>query len=146
MTGWRGVVVTVVLTLLAAFLGAWAGAAYLGPERGSGPSLHEIAHEELNLTPEQDVKLDAIEADFAIKRHQLELELRAANAELAAAIQAERRNGPAVNAAVDHFHRTMGRLQKLTIEHVFAMRSVLTAAQAAEFDRTVAKALTAEAR
>ena len=146
MTGWRGLLVTVALTLAAAFIGAWAGATYLGPERGGGASLHETVHEQLELTPDQDARLDAIEADFAVKRRQLELEIRSANAELAAAIQAEGRNGPQVAAAIDHFHDTMGRLQKLTVEHVFAMRRALTPAQADEFDATVVRALTAEAR
>lgn len=146
MSGWRGLLVTVVLTLMAAFVGAWAGATYLGPDRRNGASLHEMVHEELDLSAEQNQRLDQIEADFAVRRRQLELEIRSANAELAAAIQTEGRNGPQVAAAIDHFHATMGRLQKLTVAHVFAMRSVLTPAQAAEFDRTVAEALTAEAR
>ena len=146
MNGWRSVVVTVVLTLAAAFIGAWAGAKYLGPESTSSMSLHEMVHEELDLSTEQDERLDVIEADFAVERRRLELELRTANAELAAAIRAEKKNGPQVAAAIDHFHGTMGRLQKLTVEHVFAMRSVLTPSQAAQFDRTVAEALTAEGR
>jgi Spy/CpxP family protein refolding chaperone len=146
VSGWRGLAVTVVLTLAAAFIGAWAGATYLGPARGGGASLHETVHAELDLSPAQDARLDEIEARFAVRRRQLELEIQSANAELAAAIQAEGRNGPQVAAAIDHFHDTMGRLQKLTVEHVFAMRGVLTPAQAAEFDRTVVRALTAEAR
>ena len=146
MSAWRGLVVTLLLTLAAAFVGAWAGANYLGREPSSGRSLHEMVHEELDLSPEQDQRLDAIEADFAVERRRLELELKTANAELAAAISAEKRNGPRVAAAIDRFHGAMGRLQKLTVEHVFAMRGVLTPAQAAEFDRTVVRALTAEAR
>lgn len=146
MSGWRGLVVTLLLTLAAAFVGAWAGANYLGRERAGGPSLHEMVHEELDLSPEQDERLDSIEGDFAVERRRLEQELKTANADLAAAISAEKRNGPRVAAAIDRFHGAMGRLQKLTVEHVFAMRGVLTPAQAAEFDRTVVKALTAEAR
>jgi nickel and cobalt resistance protein CnrR len=146
VSGWRGLLVTVLLTLAAAFVGVWAGARYLGSDNSGGMSLHEMVHEELDLSAEQDARLDAIEADFAVERRRLELELKTANAELAAAIRAEKRNGPQVAAAIDHFHDTMGRLQKLTVEHVFAMRGVLTPAQAAEFDRTVAEALTAEAR
>lgn len=146
MTGWRGLAVTALLALVAAFVGAWAGATYLGRGAAARPSLHEIVHEQLQLTREQDARLDVIEADFAIERRRLELELKTANAELAAAIHAEGRNGPQVAAAIDHFHDAMGRLQKATVEHVFAMRGVLTPAQAEEFDRTVAGALTDEAR
>lgn len=146
MNGWRALAATVLLVLAAAFLGAWAGATYVSPDRSTGVSLHQLVHEHIDLTSEQDAKLDAIEADFAVERKRLELEIKTANAELAAAIRVEKRNGPQVAAAIDHFHHTMGRLQKATIEHVFAMRSVLTPEQAAEFDQTVAEALTAEAR
>ena len=146
MTGWRGLTITVLVTLAAAFIGAWAGAKYLGPDTSEGMSLHSMVHEELDLSDEQDRRLDAIETDFAVERRRLELELKTANAELAAAIRNEKRNGPQVAAAIDHFHDTMGRLQKLTVDHVFAMRGVLTPAQAAEFDRMIAEALTAEAR
>ena len=146
MTGWRSVFVTVLLTLAAAFIGAWAGSKYLGPNTSDSMSLHQLVHEELDLSADQDKRLDVIEGKFAVERRRLELELKTANAELAAAIGAEKSNGPQVAAAIDHFHGTMGQLQKLTIEHVFAMRSVLTPAQAALFDRTVAEALTAEGR
>jgi Spy/CpxP family protein refolding chaperone len=147
VSGWRSLAVTVLLTLAAAFVGAWASANYLGRERASArPSLHEVVHDEFELSPAQDARLEAIEAQFAVERRRLELEMKTANAELAAAIRAEKRNGPQVAAAIDHFHDTMGALQKLTVEHVFAMRSVLTPAQATEFDRTVTEALTAEAR
>ena len=146
MSAWRGLVVTLLLTLAAAFVGAWAGANYLVREPSVGRSLHDIVHDELDLSPEQDERLDAIEIGFAVERRELELEVKRANAELAAAISAEKRNGPRVALAIDHFHGAMGRLQKLTVEHVFAMRGVLTPAQAAEFDSTVVRALTAEAR
>ena len=36
----------------------------------------------------------------------------------------------------------MGEMQKITLEHIFAMRSVLRPDQAARFDAAVVKALT----
>jgi len=59
-------------------------------------------------------------------------------------MEAEHGYGPEVSAAVDHTHQVMGELQKETLEHLFAMRAVLTPDQAARFDRTVTKALTPE--
>jgi hypothetical protein len=70
--------------------------------------------------------------------------MRAANAHLAAAIEAEHGYGPEVTAAIDHTHQVMGEMQKETLEHLFAMRAVLKPDQAAVFDRTVVKALTPE--
>ena len=72
--------------------------------------------------------------------------MRAANARLADAIEAEHGYGPQVTAAIDHSHMIMGGLQKETLEHLFAMRAVLNPDQAKLFDSTVVKALTVDAR
>ncbi len=47
-----------------------------------------------------------------------------------------------MQAAIEHFHHAMGELQKDTIHHTLAMRTVLTPAQAARFDRRIGQALT----
>lgn len=72
--------------------------------------------------------------------------MRADNARLADAIEAEHGNGPRVSAAVDASHRVMGELQKGTLAHIFAMRQILRPDQTAVFDRAVVKALTTDAR
>lgn len=133
---------TLLVALAAGLLGALIGVRVFKP--AEPPSLHEVVHRELALDPAQTARIDSLEARFAERRRALDIEMRAANAELAAAIAAERGYGPRVTAAVDHFHGSMGRLQKETIEHVFAMRAVLTPAQAARFDTTVVKALTTD--
>ena len=145
-SGIRTVLVTLVLTLAAAFAGVWAGERYFGGHAPVGASLHDLVHDELTLSPAQSRRLDIIEDDFAVERKRLELEIRTANAELAAAIRAEHRFGPQTTRAIDHFHDAMGRLQKLTIAHVFEMRSVLTPVQQRRFDEVVVEALTAEAK
>ena len=141
----RGFVLTLVLVLLAAIGGTWIGARYVF-EQGRDSSLHEFVHEELKLSPDQKRRLDVLEQDFAVRRRAREAELRAANAELAAAIQARHEYSPEVKAAVDHFHDVMGALQNETIVHVLAMRTVLTPEQAARFDKRVAEALTQQAQ
>ena len=80
------------------------------------------------------------------KRKTREAEMRAANVRLAQAIEAEHGYGPKVTEAIDHTHEVMGTLQKETLEHLFAMRGVLNPEQAAMFDQSVVKALTADAR
>jgi Spy/CpxP family protein refolding chaperone len=140
----RGLILTVVLTLLAAIAGAWIGARSVYAQRHE-PSLHEFVHEELKLTTEQKQRLDILEQDFAVKRRAREAELRAANAELAQAIQARHAYSPDVKAAVERFHDAMGELQNETILHVLAMRTVLTPDQAVMFDRRVSEALTDQA-
>lgn len=141
---WKSIVVTAVLAALASGAATWASATWVMRER-QPPSLHSIVHEKLELSAEQDRRLDVIEARFATRRPALEAEVRAANRELAAAIAASDGDTPQVKAAVDHFHTAMGDLQKATIAHIFEMRSVLTPAQAEVFDSAVVEALRADA-
>lgn len=142
---WKSILVTVVLAALASGGGAWLGAGWT-MKRHDTPGLHDIVHQKLDLTAEQDARLDAIEARFAVRREALEADVRAANRELAQAIAASQGDSPEVRAAVDHFHDAMGALQKATIAHVFEMRAVLTPEQARVFDGEIAGALTQEPR
>ena len=141
----RNLLITLILSLAAIGVGAWAGAKIFGYER-QPPSLHELVHHELDLTQAQKAKLEGLEQDFAVRRKAREAELRAANAALAAAIQAGHTYSPEVQAAVERFHHAMGELQKETILHVLDMRKVLTPAQAARYDQRISQALTEENR
>lgn len=142
----RRTVVVAVIAFIAAIAGVFLGRAVLPEPSHTGAELHALLHDKLTLDADQHAKLDALEAAFSVRRKALELELRADNARLAEAIEAEHGNGPRVAAAVDASHMTMGHLQKATLEHVFAMRSLLKPDQTAVFDRAVVKALTADAR
>lgn len=139
----RSIILTLLLGAIAAVAGAWIGARY-GLEQRQSPSLHAFVHEELALSAAQERRLEALEQDFAVRRRAREAELRAANADLAAAIQATHTFSPQVQAAIERFHGAMGELQKETILHVLEMRTVLTPAQAAKFDRRISEALTDE--
>ena len=141
----RNVVVTVALAVMAGLLGAWTGVRYFAHERDEAAPLHAMLHHGLDLSADQERRLEAAEARFASRRLMLEAEIRRANAELAVAIRSSDRYGPEVQAAVEHFHHAMGDLQKETILHVFEMRAMLTPEQAAEFDNKVSRALTQEA-
>lgn len=137
----RGLLITLILTTLAGAIGAWGAARYVTAKRAQ-PSLHEFLHRELTLTDAQERQLERLEQDFAVRRRVREAELRSANAELAAAIQARHEYSPAVQASIERFHGAMGELQKETIVHVLEMRRVLTPEQAEKFDARVAEALT----
>lgn len=138
----RSAMVTIVLAVMAGLGGMWLGHQMLTvPARGY--SLHDIVHEELSLMADQKRHLDTLETPFAARREALEGEMRSANAELAAAIRGSEVAGPAVEAAVLHFHDAMGALQTETIEHIFAMRKVLTPDQRKRFNDTIGQALTA---
>lgn len=135
-----------IIAFVAAVAGVWAGRELFPPPPSPGVELHSLLHDGLELDEAQQTKLQMLESHFTVRRRALELELRADNARLAAAIEAEHGNGPQVAAAVDRSHGAMGELQKETLNHMFAMRQILRPDQARTFDRAVVKALTADAR
>lgn len=144
MSGWKSTLTTAVLAAVVGAGAAW-GAMTWSAKQSEPADLHDLVHERLDLTPQQEGLLDEIEADFAARRGPLEAEVRAANEELSAAIAQSRGDTPEVQAAVEHFHGAMGELQMATIRHVFEMRAVLTPDQAEEFDRAVVETLRADA-
>ena len=146
MTSTTRLVLCVVLAFLAAIGGVFVGRAFLPAPKQPGAELHDVLHYQLALDAEQERRVEALERRFAVQRRALELEMRADNARLAEAIEAEHGNGPRVAAAVDRTHQTMGELQKATLAHIFAMRQILRPDQTAEFDRAVVKALTDDRR
>jgi Spy/CpxP family protein refolding chaperone len=130
MSSLKSTLVTAVLAAVVGATAAW-GAMTWSARQDQPADLHHIVHERLDLTPEQDRRLDEIEAAFATRRGPLEAEVRAANQEL--------------SAAIAQSHGAMGDLQMATIRHVFEMRAVLTPDQAEEFDRAVVETLRADA-
>ncbi len=145
-TGLRNLLITIALVVVAAGGGAWLCARYVVTHHAQAPSLHDMVHENLDLTPDQSRRLDAVEKAYAVERARLEGEVRAANRELATAIRKGEKDSPELNAAIDHLHMAMGALQKATIGHVFDMRAVLTPQQARTFDAEITSALTEEER
>lgn len=90
---------------------------------------HEWLHRDLKLTEAQHKALEPIEQGFGEKQRKLAEALRDANRQLAQAMAEDKAYTPRVAAAVEHVHHRMGELQKVSIEHVFAMRTVLTPEQ-----------------
>jgi nickel and cobalt resistance protein CnrR len=111
------------------------------PEVQRASSLHDLIHKDLVLSDVQEQSLEVVERKFAAHKKELEARLRAANLALADAIETDKANSPAVQAAIDDFHEAMGGLQKLTIEHVFEMREILDEEQAKAFDKEIVRAL-----
>lgn len=146
MTWGRRLLLVAIVAFMAALGGVLAGRALLEPKQQTETELHAVLHKQLDLDSVQEAKIEAIERRFAVRRKALELEMRAANAHLAEAIQTEHGYGPQVTAAIDHTHMVMGEMQKETLEHLFAMRAELRPEQAAMFDRTMVKALTRDGR
>lgn len=144
--GGKRLALVAVVAFVAALAGVFAGRLIYEQRHESESELHAVLHRQLSLDAAQEAKIEAIEKSFAARRDVLDLEMKAANARLAAAIEAEHGYGPQVTAAVDQVHYIMGEMQKDTLRHIFAMRAVLTPEQAAKFDRTVVQALAPDRR
>lgn len=142
----RRLVLIALIAFAAAVAGVYAARTFSDQPRKSESELHAFLHNELKLDAAQHSKIEAIEARFAVRKKVLEMDMRAANARLAEAIEAEHGYGPKVTTAVDNVHHVMGQMQKETLEHLFEMRAVMNAEQARRFDQAVVKALTADAR
>lgn len=141
----RRLLLIALIAFAAAAAGVFAARTVIDAPRKSESEVHVLLHDQLKLDAAQTTKIETLEAQHATRKQAFELELRAANARLAEAIEAEHGYGSKVTVAVDHVHHVMGEMQKEVLEHLFAMRAVLKPQQASIFDRTVVKALTAEA-
>ena len=142
----RRLALLIPIVFLSALAGVFVGRLAFPAPAAPGVDLHAVLHDKLDLDAAQERQLEALEAQFAVRRRALEAELRADNRRLAAAMRAEHRNGPAVDAAIDASHVAMGQLQKETVAHVFAMRALLREDQASVFDEAITKALVEEHR
>ncbi|MGI9088796.1 MAG: Spy/CpxP family protein refolding chaperone [Chthoniobacterales bacterium] len=102
---------------------------------------HYWIHAKLGLSPEQEKSLEPIEEKFTANRKDLIARIREGNRELADAIISDRSDSERVKAAVDKIHRAQGDLQNAVLEHVFAMRPILSDAQYERLTKMTAEAL-----
>ena len=99
------------------------------PLRSSNVPSHEWIHNQLNLTAEQEKELEPIEAEFQRRKRKLLGQIANANNELARVIKEDQGYSPRVSAAIEKIHHAQGELQEATLQHVFAMRAMLTREQ-----------------
>lgn len=130
-----------VLTIVAAGFAGWAGVQYGIHRSAERVDLDATLHRDLDLTPDQDRRIHALEMSYSSERGRLQSEMRAANRDLAHSIIATHAYDADTQHAIDRLHRAMGNLQEDTVRHVLAMRAALTPQQQETFDRTIAKAL-----
>ena len=140
----RTIIVVILLTGVAGAIGGWVGVRFALSASQQHSGLDELIHRKLDLSGDQLKAIHEIERTFAVRRKELETEMRAANRDLAAAVRTEREFGTSAKAAITRFHIAESALQQDTVIHVLAMRRVLTEDQARQFDEEISRALTAE--
>jgi Spy/CpxP family protein refolding chaperone len=135
------ILAAILLTGLGGALGGWAGVQYGLSQARDEASLDEVLHHQLKLTPAQNARIEALETAFHARRRALEAEMEAANRDLAAALARQHSYGPQARQAIGRSHAAMGALQEATVQHILAMRGVLTPEQAKTFDATISETL-----
>tara|TARA_R110002072_G_scaffold18082_5_gene68055 strand:- start:180 stop:638 length:459 start_codon:yes stop_codon:yes gene_type:complete len=135
----------VMIVVCVAIGGVLIGQNFLG--KGSGAhhhaagDMHALFHHDLNLNAQQDKHLTVIEKDFRRQKALLEEQMKLANMELAEAIKDGGYSSSQVQAVVDKIHGTMGDLQKLTLQHLADMRSILSEDQNKTLEEKVVEQL-----
>lgn len=94
------------------------------------PDFHAWMHAHLDITPEQHEKLEPIEAEFEKQRVRLQNDIRAAGRAVAEAIGEINVDEAKLEAALERLNKTQGDLQRMTLDHFFAMKRYLRPAQA----------------
>ena len=141
MSASRTSVIIILLTLLTAMIGGWAGVTY-GLRQARAPrQLDQMLHEELHLSATQNAQLETLESQFAVQRSGFETTMQSANRDIATAITVRHAYDADARIAIGRLHQAMIGLQQASVQHVLAMRAILSPDQASEFDRTVNQAL-----
>jgi hypothetical protein len=86
---------------------------------------HQWLHEELGLTAEEALAVDAFEAPYRAERARLSDEFKERIDRLAALLRESDEITPEVTHAVHELHLVHGQLQELSIRHYFEMLGVL---------------------
>ena len=141
MMHWRMFLAMLLVTALAGGLAGWAGVEYGLHRTSAQDDLDTVLHRDLNLTADQENQIAKLESTFAKDRSAYQIEMRAANKDLARALTEAHPSEPEIERAIHRFHTAMAALQMRTVKHVLSMRSVLTPEQAKIFDTSVDKTL-----
>lgn len=129
------------IVAVTAFTVCWISSGWhIGPDTHPTDS-HGWLHKELHITSDQEKRLIPIEEKFAKRKQALEVKIRDANIELSKAMLEDKRYSDRVQAGIDTIHHAQGELQKVTMEHLFEMQTVLTPLQADKLNKFAADAL-----
>ena len=105
-------------------------------------NFHDYLHQQLSTDGKQAQKLAPLEKQYIQQRRALEQDIQQANIQLVQAMQQHTSYDLAIQQAITMIHELQGRLQQLTIQHVYDVRALLTPEQAKALDQFVATAIT----
>lgn len=133
------------MAIVTAFAGLYIGQHFLQKEHihqnSQSANWHQVLHNKINITPQQNATLKNIETRYRQQRKYQEEQMRLANMELAESIKIDKSFSPSVQAATDKIHHAMGEIQKITLEHLFEMSTILTDKQNLKLEQMITDAL-----
>ena len=90
----------------------------------AGPvNYHHWIHGQLNITAEQERKLEPIEEKFQLRKDKLVAEIHAAHQELSERAETRQRRLRTRQGRRGRIQRVQGDLQQAVLDHVFDMRA-----------------------
>src|SRR3546814_17718961 len=95
------------IAFAAAIAGVFVGRMVTQTPGASETELHALLHSQLDLTAQQEARIERIEADFTGRRHASEKEMRAAQGRLAPAGEAEQAYRPPLAEGTTPPHQKM---------------------------------------
>ena len=104
-------------------------------EGHSEQGFHDWLHENLEITPQQEKLLLSHELTYEKDRSRIRQEIEATGRELADAIRSFDAGSAEVTAAREQLAKLQGELQKVTLDHFFAMKEHLNEEQGAKLLR-----------
>jgi Spy/CpxP family protein refolding chaperone len=118
-----------ILVAVVAASACWTTSHFLVKTPPPQGDYHHWLHTQLGITADQDKALDKEEERFASQRKDLVAMIQQDNAELATAMMQDKEFSPRVAAAVEEIHHGQSELEKATLEHIFAMKPILSPEQ-----------------
>jgi Spy/CpxP family protein refolding chaperone len=133
--------VILVVVAFVAVVACYISARGFSRSHQSTSTSHEWIHQQLGLTADEQKALEPIEEKFERRQRELTMEIREATRELAQAIKEDQTDSARVSSAVRKIHAAQGDLQKVTLQHVFEMKAILTPEQYQKLLKLTADAL-----
>jgi Spy/CpxP family protein refolding chaperone len=129
------------LVAIVAVSACWTTSHLILKQSSRADDYHHWLHSQLGISADQDKALDKEEERFAVQKKQLVEAILQENAELATVLTEDKEYSPRVVAAVEKIHHAQSELEKATLEHIFAMKPILSAEQFNKLIKLTSEAL-----
>lgn len=141
MKNWLQILLFALLLAAIVFCGFYVCNRYLMRPITGPVNYHHWIHGQLNITADQERRLEPIEDKFRLRKDKLVAEIHAAHQELSEALKQDKGDSARVKAAMGRIQGVQGELQQAVLDHVFDMRTVLTSEQYERLIQLTARAL-----